>query len=397
MNIRELSNHLESLVIFRAVLDDAVVARLRTALGALEAGEGTVGALADFESALFAHTCDWTQYLLETVLEDENLCVRRRSPLPSDPALRACLARELDFLTELGALTLSRLLAMAGTEEAGQFLTPWEVSDADFAAAYEARAAQAGQRGYGMFAKYHVFTVSDGALVPVRCPDGQTLSELPGYEREREKVISNTRALLAGTGAANVLLYGDAGTGKSSTVKAIANAFAPEGLRLVEVKKHQLYQIPALMDELSRNPLKFILFIDDLSFTAGDDNFAALKAILEGSVSGSPRNIAVYATSNRRHLVKETFTDRDGDELYAADTRQEMMSLAARFGLTVTFLRPEKQRFREILLALAPQYGVDCPEEQLVTQAEAFALRSGGRSPRVARQFLQLYGSGVTV
>ena len=397
MNIRELSNHLESLVIFRAVLDDAVVARLRTALGALEAGEGTVGALADFESALFAHTCDWTQYLLETVLEDENLCVRRRSPVPEEPALRACLARELDFLTELGALTLSRLLAMANAEEAGQFLTPWEVSDADFAAAYEARAAQAGQRGYGMFAKYHVFTVSDGALVPVRCPDGQTLSELPGYEREREKVISNTRALLAGTGAANVLLYGDAGTGKSSTVKAIANAFAPEGLRLVEVKKHQLYQIPALMDELSRNPLKFILFIDDLSFTAGDDNFAALKAILEGSVSGSPRNIAVYATSNRRHLVKETFTDRDGDELYAADTRQEMMSLAARFGLTVTFLRPEKQRFREILLALAPQYGVDCPEEQLVERAEAFALRSGGRSPRVARQFLQLYGSGVTV
>ena len=397
MNIRELSNHLESLVIFRAVLDDAVVARLRMALGALEAGEGTVGALADFESALFAHTCDWTQYLLETVLEDENLCVRRRSPVPEEPALRACLARELDFLTELGALTLSRLLAMAGTEEAGQFLTPGEVSDADFAAAYEARAAQAGQRGYGMFAKYHVFTVSDGALVPVRCPDGQTLSELPGYEREREKVISNTRALLAGTGAANVLLYGDAGTGKSSTVKAIANAFAPEGLRLVEVKKHQLYQIPALMDELSRNPLKFILFIDDLSFTAGDDNFAALKAILEGSVSGSPRNIAVYATSNRRHLVKETFTDRDGDELYAADTRQEMMSLAARFGLTVTFLRPEKQRFREILLALAPQYGVDCPEEQLVERAEAFALRSGGRSPRVARQFLQLYGSGVTV
>lgn len=397
MNIRELSNHLESLVIFRAVLGVAVVARLRTALGALEAGEGTVGALADFESALFAHTCDWTQYLLETVLEDENLCVRRRSPLPAEPALRACLARELDFLTELGALTLSRLLAMANAEEAGQFLTPWEVSNADFAAAYEARAAQAGQRGYGMFAKYHVFTVSDGALVPVRCPDGQTLSELPGYEREREKVISNTRALLSGTGAANVLLYGDAGTGKSSTVKAIANAFAPEGLRLVEVKKHQLYQIPSLMDELSRNPLKFILFIDDLSFTAGDDNFAAPKAILEGSVSGSPRNIAVYATSNRRHLVKETFTDRDGDELYAADTRQEMMSLAARFGLTVTFLRPEKQRFREILLALAPQYGVDCPEEQLVERAEAFALRAGGRSPRVARQFLQLYGSGVTV
>lgn len=397
MNIRELSNQLESLVIFRAVLDDAVIARLRTALGALEAGEGAVGALADFEWALFAHTCNWTEYLLETVLEDENLCVRRRSPVPAEPSLRACLVRELNFLTQLGALTLPQLLDLAGAEEAGRFLIPWETGRVDFAAAYESRAAQSGRRGYGMFAKYHVFTVSDGTLVPVRYPDSQTLAELPGYEREREKVISNTRALLSGAGAANVLLYGDAGTGKSSTVKAIANAFAPEGLRLVEVKKHQLYQIPALMDALSRNPLKFILFIDDLSFTANDDNFAALKAILEGSVSGSPRNIAVYATSNRRHLIKETFADRDGDELYAADTRQEMMSLAARFGLTVTFLRPEKQRFREILLALAPQYGVDCPEEQLVTQAEAFALRCGGRSPRVARQFLQLYGSGVTV
>ncbi len=397
MNIRELSNRLDSLVVFRAVLDDAVLARLRTALHALERGEGAVGALADFESALFAHTCDWTQYLLETVLEDENLCVRRRSPVPEEPALRACLARELDFLTQLGALTLPQLLALGGAEEAGQFLTPWEVSGADFAAAYASRAAQSGRRGYGVFAKYHVFTVSDGALVPVRYPDSQTLAELPGYEREREKVISNTRALLSGAGAANVLLYGDAGTGKSSTVKAIANAFAPEGLRLVEVKKHQLHQIPALVDQLSHNPLKFILFIDDLSFTASDDNFAALKAILEGSVCGSPRNIAVYATSNRRHLIKETFADRDGDELHAADTRQELMSLSARFGLTVTFLRPEKQRFREILLALAPQYGVDCPEEQLVERAEAFALRCGGRSPRVARQFLQLCGSGVTV
>ena len=397
MNIRELSNRLDSLVVFRAVLDDAVLARLRTALHALERGEGAVGALADFESALFAHTCDWTQYLLETVLEDENLCVRRRSPVPEELALRACLARELDFLTQLGALTLPQLLALGGAEEAGQFLTPWEVSGADFAAAYASRAAQSGRRGYGVFAKYHVFTVSDGALVPVRYPDSQTLAELPGYEREREKVISNTRALLAGAGAANVLLYGDAGTGKSSTVKAIANTFAPEGLRLVEVKKHQLHQIPALVDQLSHNPLKFILFIDDLSFTASDDNFAALKAILEGSVCGSPRNIAVYATSNRRHLIKETFTDRDGDELHTADTRQELMSLSARFGLTVTFLRPEKQRFREILLALAPQYGVDCPEEQLVERAEAFALRCGGRSPRVARQFLQLCGSGVTV
>ena len=160
--------------------------------------------------------------------------------------------------------------------------------------------------------------------MPVRYPDPQRLSELPGYEQEREKVIANTRALLEGRPANNVLLYGDAGTGKSSTVKAIANEFAPDGLRLIEVKKNQLYQIPALMDELAKNPLKFILFIDDLSFASNDDNFAALKAILEGGVGGRSHNVAVYATSNRRHLVKETMADRSGDDLHAMDARQEL-------------------------------------------------------------------------
>lgn len=220
--------------------------------------------------------------------------------------------------------------------------------------------SQVGRKGYGMFAKYHVFTVENGQLVPVKYPDPQRLEELPGYEREREKVIANTRALLAGMPANNVLLYGDAGTGKSSTVKAIANEFAPQGLRLVEVKKNQLYQIPELMDQLADNPLKFLLFIDDLSFTANDDNFAALKAILEGSVGGRAKNLAVYATSNRRHLVKETLTDRTGDDIHEADTRQELMSLSARFGLTVTFQRPEKARFEAILTELAVSTASRC-------------------------------------
>ena len=184
-----------------------------------------------------------------------------------------------------------------------------------------------------------------------------------------------------------MLLYGDAGTGKSSTVKAIANEFAPDGLRLIEVKKNQLYQIPALMDELAKNPLKFILFIDDLSFASNDDNFAALKAILEGGVGGRSHNVAVYATSNRRHLVKETMADRSGDELHAMDTRQELMSLSARFGLTVTFQQPDK----------AKQYNVQMPSDQLFIKGAAFALRAGGRSPRVAKQFVELLAAGVKV
>ena len=259
------------------------------------------------------------------------------------------------------------------------------------------RAAQVGHKGFGMFARHHVFTLEDGRLTPVRYPDPQRLSELPGYERERQKVIENTRALLAGKPAANVLLYGDAGTGKSSTVKAIANEYAADGLRLVEVKKHQLYQMPALMDELAQNPLKFILFIDDLSFAANDDNFAALKAILEGSVGGRSHNVAVYATSNRRHLVKERMSDRTGDDLHEGDTRQEMMSLSARFGLTVTFQQPDKARFDAILLDLAKQYKLQMPSDQLFLRGEAFALRAGGRSPRVAKQFVELAAAGVGV
>ena len=179
-------------------------------------------------------------------------------------------------------------------------------------------------------------------------------------------------------------------------MKALANEYHDRGLRLVEIKKHQLYQMPALMDELADNPLKFILFIDDLSFSSNDDNFAALKAILEGSVGGRSRNVAVYATSNRRHLVKETMSDRTaGDDIHAADTRQELMSLSARFGLTVTFQRPDKTLYENIVMDLAQRCGVQMPSDQLMMRAEAFALRAGGRSPRVAKQFVELLAAGV--
>ena len=315
------------------------------------------------------------------------------------PVLQAALDSELSFLQQLCALTLEELFRTAYPEQGRcpelAFLPRWETRELDLAAAYAQRISEIGKKGYGMFAKHHVFTVENGQLVPVKYPDPQKLSELPGYEKEREKVIANTRALLAGMPANNVLLYGDAGTGKSSSVKAIANEFAEEGLRLVEVKKNQLYQIPDLMDRLAANPLKFILFIDDLSFTANDDNFAALKAILEGSVGGRAKNIAVYATSNRRHLIKETLTDRTGDDIHETDTRQELMSLSARFGLTVTFQRPEKAKFETILAELAKQHNIQMPMDQLLVKAEAFAIRAGGRSPRVAKQFIEQCEAGV--
>lgn len=403
MKLRKWNARLHGLVVFRSLLDDPVVAKLLDLTDRMEAGAPGYGpvcdAVAQFEAALFEHTTNWGSYLSAAVLEAETVCVRQAASGTLAPALQTALDSELAFLQALCGLTLDELLTAAGsaTGQAQElaFLPRWETSSIDLPAAYAQRMSEVGKKGYGMFAKHHVFTVENGQLVPVKYPDPQRLSELPGYEKEREKVIANTKALLAGMPANNVLLYGDAGTGKSSAVKAIANEFAPEGLRLVEVKKNQLYQIPDLMDKLAANPLKFILFIDDLSFTANDDNFAALKAILEGSVGGRAKNIAVYATSNRRHLIKETLTDRTGDDIHEADTRQELMSLSARFGLTVTFQRPEKARFETILAELAKQHGIDMPMDQLLVKAEAFAIRAGGRSPRVAKQFIEQCEAGV--
>ena len=386
MQLREWNARLHGLVVFRALLGDPVVAKLAALTDRLEAADDTIAPLCDavaaFEAALFAHTTNLGDYLSNAVLETETVCVRQAAAGQLSPVMEAALNSELSFLQKLCGLTLDALLEAADRQNRElTFLPRWEARQLDLTAAYNQRMREAGKKGYGMFAKHHVFTVENGQLVPVKYPDPQKLSELPGYEKEREKVIANTRALLAGSPANNVLLYGDAGTGKSSTVKAIANEYAADGLRL--------------MDQLAANPLKFILFIDDLSFSSNDDNFAALKAILEGSVGGRARNIAVYATSNRRHLIKETLTDRTGDDIHEADTRQELMSLSARFGLTVTFQRPEKARFAAILEELAKQHHIQMPMEELLVKAEAFAIRAGGRSPRVAKQFIEQCESGV--
>ncbi len=403
MKIQEISARLAGLAVFRGLREDPVLADYAALIRALAQGPAldVCEAAGRFEAGLFAaDTSDLSEYIASAVLECENICARRAARGQLSPALEQALDGELRFLEELSGLGLDDLLDAAGLD-AGQkaayaFLPRWEAHPTGLAAAYKARLSEMGQVGYGMFARHHVFMLDgEGRLTPVRHPDPQRLMDLPGYEREREKILANTRGLLAGLPANNVLLYGDAGTGKSSAVKAIANEYAPQGLRLVEVKKNQLYLLPDLMDQLAANPLKFILFIDDLSFASNDDNFAALKAILEGSAGGRAGNIAVYATSNRRHLVKETFTDRAGDDLHEADTRQELMSLSARFGLIVTFQRPDKALYSQILLQLAKQYQLPIPSDQLITRGEAFAIRAGGRSPRAARQFIEQCRAGV--
>ncbi|MGB9793080.1 MAG: ATP-binding protein, partial [Thermacetogeniaceae bacterium] len=214
-------------------------------------------------------------------------------------------------------------------------------------------------------------------------------------EAERAEVIENTIHFLSGFPANNVLLYGDRGTGKSSTVKALLNEFHERGLRLVELPKEYLSDFPEVLRKLKGRCLKFIIFIDDLAFEDSAESYTALKAVLEGGLESRPSNVVVYATSNRRHLIKEKFSDRGGlhygspdDEVRAHDTIQEKLSLADRFGITVIFPSPDKEQYLKIVEGIAAKRGLNIEKEQLHEEALRWEKRNNGRSPRTARQFV---------
>lgn len=377
-----------SLVVFRNLHKDEVISALMELLEVqAEENRFDINKYAEFVSKLYRYGTDLSDYVLKAVLADDNLYIRQRAAnKAADPLIENAVENELALLQELSLLTPEDL-------RYGYYrtavLAEWTNSGVDIAAGYRQRIQDISRCGYGKFAAHKMFVLKNGEIVPVKAPDGQKLSELFGYERERAEVVANTLALAEGKPAQNVLLYGDAGTGKSSTVKAVVNEFADRGLRLVEITKEQLRDLPAITDELMGNPLKFIIFIDDLTFTSGEDRFGALKAALEGSVSARADNIAIYATSNRRHLVKEKFSDREGDDIHRNDTMQELLSLSARFGLRIGFSRPDKNGYTTIAAELARLHGIDIPPEELALKAEQFAISSGnGRSPRTAQQFI---------
>lgn len=348
--------------------------------------EDSILAYADFVSDLYRHHNDLGTYVLTLVFEDENICMIKKGKNEEiSEKMLSCLQNELSALEEISQISSDEVKALIDYDG---FLPDWDNTAYDFRAEYSTRIDNVDKYGYGIYAKYYMFIVKDGAIVPVKHPDEVKLSQLIGYEVQRKMIIDNTLALLRGKPASNVLLTGDAGTGKSSSVKAIANEYRNEGLRIIEIRKDQLRDIPTVIDSLSCNPLKFILFIDDLSFESDDDNFGALKAILEGSVSARTQNIAIYATSNRRHLVKENFSDRNGDDVHRNDTVQQLISLSERFGLKISFSKPLKDEYLKIVAGLATQNGLTIPEEKLFAEAEQFAIAKSGRSARAAKQFI---------
>ena len=341
-----------------------------------------------FVAKIYEEGGSLTALVQRLVFEDENVYVKGVAAKKAvDENVKNSVERELGVFSAFAALTAEDFSRDMGVsvEELPSFTS----FNADMGALYAERMKNLHRYGYGIFSSVCMFRLSDDKRIePIVSADKISMAQFIGYEAEREKIVANTRAFVEGRPAANALLCGDAGTGKSSTVKAVANAFFDEGVRLIELRKDQLRYLPLVMGKISGNPLKFIIFIDDLSFNQNNDDFSMLKAALEGSASATADNAVIYATSNRRHIVKESFGDRDGDDVHRNDTMQETLSLSERFGLTVLFSKPDKKLYLKIVKELALRAGLTMDERELEVQAEAFALRKGNRSARCAEQFI---------
>ena len=355
----------------------------------------------------------WQSHLAGRLLDDENpfsLGAERRelSTIVVEQARRDL--NTLQMLFDLDAGTLLSLVETAVPELEGTW-TPWRDPEADAGKSrrgeprqdmarqlaaeedwgdlVEALLEHYATHGAGTFGSHKAFRWEDGGLRAVPHPDPVRLSDLIGYEKEREPLRRNTQRLLAGLPSHHALLYGLPGTGKSSTVKAVLNEYATVGLRLVELAKEDLEELPALLEALRGRGPCFILFIDDLSFEEHEVEYKALKALLEGSIEEPPGNVRLYATSNRRNLIRERFSDREeGDDVHERDTMQEKLSLVARFGLRLTFPSPDQRRYLEIVSGLARERGVKIPTGELEERALLWDRWHAGRSGRTARQFV---------
>lgn len=390
MELSALSLRLRALSVLRGLQKHPLVHAYLDAFDALSQGAEAFAARYGALCAAQFACGDASRAVLDAVHFDVNT-LTDTIDAPA-PALLDAATHDIEVLNALLALDGAALKAAA----AGRHNSPALLTLPDFPAGaslpFRDGAALASfyrAQGYGFFAQSSAFAVQDdGTVAPIVHPDAIRLRDLPGYERQKQQILQNTLAFLDGREANNILLYGDKGTGKSSTVKAVVNEYAGRGLKIIEMSPRHITCFPRLFAETLRSPFRFIVFLDDLSFNREDDNFAALKAFIEGGLAGKPSNLVIYATSNRRHLIRETFADREGDEVRVRDSLETVTSLSDRFGLEITFSVPDKDEYLYIVDQLAAESGLDLPAEQLHLLAERFALRRNGRSPRTARQFI---------
>lgn len=401
MDIRTVRFLMSSLSVYRGVNDRSASKAFYRLLCAEDAApDEFVSAWGSFYSLLAerGYTENFLYCMTKAAFFDENAfsracCADEAATLPE--GLAAAAKRDIDAIITIGSTTPDDILAgYAHKHEIAAIadtLPRWNVGECVPELSGDDPMSGLAQyyrrNGFGTFARYRAFIWRDKSLCPVQYPDSISMSSLTGYEIPRAKVVDNTTAFLKGCECNNVLLYGDRGTGKSTTVKAILNEYCKDGLRMVELPKDKLGEFPLLVERLAPIPLKFIIFIDDLSFNEDDKSYAWLKAVLEGGLAVRPKNTLLYATSNRRHLIKESNADREGDDLHRNDTIQETLSLSDRFGLSVLFGKPDKSEYLDIVRNLAYEKGIQC-DDALLSKAESFAITRGGRSPRCARQFI---------
>ena len=256
--------------------------------------------------------------------------------------------------------------------------------------------------GVGMFGLNKAFRIvhptnGDMQFVPINNTEDVRLDDLIGYEIQKQKIVENTEAFVAGRKANNALLFGDSGTGKSTTIKAIINEYYDQGLRMIEIYKHQFQDLSQVISQIKNRNYRFIIYMDDLSFEEFETEYKYLKAVIEGGLEIKPDNVLIYATSNRRHLIRETWTDRtdleNNNGMHKSDTMQEKLSLVNRFGVTINYSKPSQKEYFQIVVGLAEKNGIHMTEEELCAEANKWELSHGGISGRTAQQFIN-YLSG---
>lgn len=355
-------------------------------------------------SKLAQTNLSWQDYLIEQILLDSNPFSQQVQTTEIEnlsPSLVAAAKHDLQILQNIYDCSNEKIVQWVQSTQASENLITWEATPSPktclhnqdyWQNAIPQIAQHYRQHGTGIFARYTAFRWQNEQLIGISQPDPIQLSEIVGYEAQKATLVKNTQFLLAGHTALHTLLYGSRGTGKSSLIKALRTQYSNQGLRIVEVSKSELNNLPAIVEQLRDIPQKFIIFVDDLSFEEDDDAFKALKVVLEGNITATPHNIVVYATTNRRHLIREYFSDRprpsDSDEIHNWDTVQEKLSFSDRFGLTLTFEPANQDTYLEIVNHLARQAQIKLSQTELEFRAKQWATRGNGRSGRTARQFI---------
>lgn len=379
-----------TVILLRETAENAAIRAFAQAIAADD-----INSYAEAYSVLLA--CDmqdaFAAYIGQTILRDGNLFAERAYSGTPSAALREAMLYDLRTLQALAKRTAQLPPRIADAVQNGLPAIGYGEDDARFGKRWDSKETSVRlqefyrENGYGIFIGNPAFTYRGGTLRPVCNVSRITLQDLKDYEEEKRAVEDNIVNFVSGLPCSDMLLYGDKGTGKSSTVHAVLNKYASRGLRAVELQKDQLSEITALKELLSKLPFRFLLFIDDLSLEERDEKVTSLKASLEGSMSATSANVMIVATSNRRHILRENFSDRD-NSVHARDTMEEQLSLSDRFGLTVCFSSTGKAEYLSIVRQLADDAGVRMPAEELCALAERWAIVKGGRSPRRARQFI---------